>query len=97
MSHCFLTVQPILEWGGEPNQKPFVCAVCAYVSFSRAKRVVTNVYSLAERRTLKFNFFWHTWTWGSLKKHLAAGLSDSVVLLFVKSLLNGRFIRFYRP
>ena len=47
LSDCTVTVQPILEW---KKPKSFVYAVCAFVSFSKAKRVVTNVYSLAERK-----------------------------------------------
>ena len=52
-----MTVQPILEW---KKPKSFVYAVHAFeLSFSKAKMVVTNVYSLAERKTLQFNFLAH--------------------------------------
>ena len=61
---CNLTVQPILEW---KKPKSFVYAVpsegafvsFSKVSFSKVMRVVTNVYSLAERKTLQFNFLAH--------------------------------------
>ena len=56
LSDCTVTVQLILEW---KKPKSFVYAVRAFVSFSKAKRVVTNVYSLAERKTLQFNFLAH--------------------------------------
>ena len=57
LSDCTVTVQPILEW---KKPKSFVYAVRAFeLSFSKAKRVVTNVYSLAERKTLQFNFLAH--------------------------------------